>query len=413
MGLAASQARYLALTARKSDLEYQSQTINTRRIQLAYKTAEVARRYSEGMNNQIIAISHDTLTENGKTTQAWEELTFSNLVSNGYAIIGINGGKLDPAPYQTVAKEKLVYTPRPGETISKTKFDSLSSDNKIAYEVHQETTPSDKYITDDEYNKLSTTTEKNKYKTLYKESISKEDYEKLEDGDKENYENIGTDKDPKYVRYYTEDEYNKATEATKKTWEKVHQEQKTVINYKLRNDLSESEFKKLDDEYRNMFTESEEVVTELVPNPSYGNSDNATDLQSLLVSGRAQIVTQAFFNYLCAHGYSYHEGLSPEQYAEVLDLWESDKKANPDGQHSVVDWRSDETSTFKQRNYTEDDADVLAEYEAATAEIQAQDKILEVEEKNIETQHKAIETEMESVKKVIQKNMEETFKIFS
>ena len=41
MGLAASQARYLALTARKSDLEFQSQTINTRRLQLAYKTAEI------------------------------------------------------------------------------------------------------------------------------------------------------------------------------------------------------------------------------------------------------------------------------------------------------------------------------------------------------------------------------------
>ena len=68
MGLAASQARYLALTARKSDLEYQSQTINTRRIQLAYKTAEIAKAYSEGMNNQKIMYSVPTKTADGKTT---------------------------------------------------------------------------------------------------------------------------------------------------------------------------------------------------------------------------------------------------------------------------------------------------------------------------------------------------------
>ena len=56
---------------------------------------------------------------------------------------------------------------------------------------------------------------------------------------------------------------------------------------------------------------------------------------------------------------------------------------------------------------------VLAEYEAATAEIQAQDKALEIEEKNIETQHKAIETELESVKKIVQKHIDDTFKIVS
>ena len=54
MGLAASQARLLVLTARKSDLEFQSQTINSRRIQLSYKTAEIARAYSEAMNNKKI-----------------------------------------------------------------------------------------------------------------------------------------------------------------------------------------------------------------------------------------------------------------------------------------------------------------------------------------------------------------------
>ena len=103
-------------------------------------------------------------------------------------------------------------------------------------------------------------------------------------------------------------------------------------------------------------------------------------------------------------------------YADALEKWENGEvETNPKGCiDSVVPWNCTDTKErFQQRYYTEDDASVLAQYEAETAEIQAQDKMLEVEEKNIETQHKAIETEMESIKKVIQKNIEDTFKIFS
>lgn len=38
MGLAASQARFLQLTARKSDLEFQGQLINQQRMTVAYKS---------------------------------------------------------------------------------------------------------------------------------------------------------------------------------------------------------------------------------------------------------------------------------------------------------------------------------------------------------------------------------------
>ena len=92
MGLAASQARYLALTARKSDLEFQSQTINTRRIQLAYRTAEIAQAYTEGMNNKKIKYSSKDATGN----TIWSELTFSNCASKtGCILIPTGGGFCD------------------------------------------------------------------------------------------------------------------------------------------------------------------------------------------------------------------------------------------------------------------------------------------------------------------------------
>ena len=62
--------------------------------------------------------------------------------------------------------------------------------------------------------------------------------------------------------------------------------------------------------------------------------------------------------------------------------------------------------------YTADDPAAAAEYEVKSAMIQAQDKQLELELKQVETQHQAAQTEYDSVKKVIEKNIERSFKTF-
>lgn len=62
---------------------------------------------------------------------------------------------------------------------------------------------------------------------------------------------------------------------------------------------------------------------------------------------------------------------------------------------------------------TSDDAAAQAEYEAKSAMIQSQDKMLEIELKQVETQHQAAQTEYESVKKVIDKNIDRSFKTFA
>ena len=95
----------------------------------------------------------------------------------------------------------------------------------------------------------------------------------------------------------------------------------------------------------------------------------------------------------------------------MLDAWEANSQTgNID---SIIDWRSDISSTFKQNSYTEDDAIALAQYESTTSEIQQQDKSLEMQLKRIETEHKAISTEMEAVQKVVQSNIEKSYKTFS
>jgi hypothetical protein len=62
---------------------------------------------------------------------------------------------------------------------------------------------------------------------------------------------------------------------------------------------------------------------------------------------------------------------------------------------------------------TSDDAAAEAEYEADMMEIQRRDKVLELRLEEVETEQNSVETELESVKKVIDENVENSFKTFA
>lgn len=59
-----------------------------------------------------------------------------------------------------------------------------------------------------------------------------------------------------------------------------------------------------------------------------------------------------------------------------------------------------------------DDAAAQAEYDRLQSEFQQKDKMMELELKQLESEHTALETEMESVQKVIQEDVEGSFKTF-
>ena len=82
----------------------------------------------------------------------------------------------------------------------------------------------------------------------------------------------------------------------------------------------------------------------------------------------------------------------------------------------VTSWKSTpwQGLSIIQDSYdTSDDAQAESDYEAKTAALKAQDQMLDMEIKQIETQHKAVETEWDSVKKIIDGNIDKTFKIFA
>lgn len=82
-----------------------------------------------------------------------------------------------------------------------------------------------------------------------------------------------------------------------------------------------------------------------------------------------------------------------------------------DQQFKSYTWQG--SDNIQDKLYTEDDDEAQSKYETESLKIQNQDKILDLELKQIETQHKAIETEYDSVKKVIDKNIEISYKIFA
>ena len=58
MGLSASQARLLSLTARLSDLELRAQTISNAKIRLSDQSEGASRKYSDALDKQTLKISN-------------------------------------------------------------------------------------------------------------------------------------------------------------------------------------------------------------------------------------------------------------------------------------------------------------------------------------------------------------------
>lgn len=88
------------------------------------------------------------------------------------------------------------------------------------------------------------------------------------------------------------------------------------------------------------------------------------------------------------------------------------------GTIAIIDANGNEVSlngnnSFTQTYYTDDDKAAEAEYNQKTASIQVKEKRLQNDLQQVETQQKACDTEIDSVKKIMEKNIERTFKVFS
>lgn len=107
-----------------------------------------------------------------------------------------------------------------------------------------------------------------------------------------------------------------------------------------------------------------------------------------------------------------------EPYATQADYFENNLKTGNwairhyDKSGNLVDQSLDGASFIYQGADQGDYNVANAEYEAKVDKLQRIDKKFDTQIQQLSTEQKAIETEMDSVKKVIDKNIEETFKTF-
>ncbi len=107
MGLAASQGRYLALTARNNDLVYEGQQISQQRMALANASKEIADRYNDAMNNKVLQATVIINGEESTQQLSYDLLTnpdpFSGL---GMRIVDLNGNIVVPGDFLEITKQE-------------------------------------------------------------------------------------------------------------------------------------------------------------------------------------------------------------------------------------------------------------------------------------------------------------------
>ena len=96
----------------------------------------------------------------------------------------------------------------------------------------------------------------------------------------------------------------------------------------------------------------------------------------------------------------------------LFSKWEQ-QKDNSWGLSSPQGWETMGTGAMTEELDTSDDAQAEADFQKTQTKLQKLDKKLELRLDQLETERQAIQTEIESVSKVIDDNVESTFKVFS
>ena len=324
MGMAASQARYLGITARKINIEYEGQQVNQQRTALANESAGLFRRLMS-LDSPVPPTQSDYYTDvyqyNDPTTSDGKVTVTSIEPNQG----------TDPQTYTVLIKYNE-DTPQYNVSSNQTVYvNSSSSGNRIYlsngnnYELTNSISDLPEYMLD-EFNKNPNLT----------------------------YTNEPTDQ-----YYMFTNSSNGATyyiNATKTGFDPTTAGSQTV-------DLLSS-----------MTVERER--TETISNATVGTSSSG------------------LYNSI---GWTDEEG--NEYYYDLSVAQEYDEQAYNDAM---------EQYNVDKANYEKEVADINAK----TEELQETDRTLELKLKQLDTEQEALQTELDSVKKVIDKNVENVFKTF-
>lgn len=372
MGMAASQARFLGLTARKSNNEYEAQQINQQKLALSQQQEEIVKNYTDKLNNRMLLFAGSADTSNlNKQLTYWdivntpfpttEELNSGITAGMGYRLVDANGNIIVPN-YRKVDLDN----PDVAYVIQKYNIDETVKDNDVLQEnlINGTWTLKAERV-DDEGNKywfdipFSINPEENEADFILRMRA-----ENPKDSSDTEYWRLFNTLAPKVDGAYQELSYDNLT--------------------------SLSEFK------IQVYDSNDKVVV-----PEMPEADKTT------VYGKYYVDTH------CIDSVYLEEKLRNGEWfiqtPQYTTNSENDQKIVTDW--STVPWQGIE---YIQDVYnSQDDAAAEAEYEYLMSKFQKQEKLLDMRLKELETEHKALETELDSVSKVLKDNVESSFKTFA
>ena len=373
MGMAASQARLLTITARLHDVEYQAQSIQNAKTQLATQSDEVYQAYLEALDATTLTVKD---YDGNIITANFNNLWGRNAVDTKYQYAirddhnrlvvsedikqAYDNYKHDKGDAEATAYGFAMYMLGGAEDIDLNELDNDCD------EVYAEIS-NDKDITKTS-NYSSIKAAKDKMDEIIKNAGG--DYNDLNDEDKDKYD--------KAEKTYYNLMYNNYGEQIYKK------------NVGL-NASDESDFNKEDfTYYENIFKQIEAadgcVSITKFDGPMNGDAANDSDwLKNQLESGRF-----------------------------TIEIVETDKKTG-EVKLTTTSIATDTyvgtttTTSIDKKAY----AKAEAQYEHDTKLIDAKDKKYDMDLSKLETERTALTTEYDSVKKVVSDNIERTFGIFS
>ena len=371
MGMAASQARFLSLTARKTNVEYEGQQINQQRTTLSNESSNY---YSQLCNLTVpTPPSSEDFT---KTTYTFEDGAESNVID---AIIAQGNGLYIVNYTQNYQTENVVSNGVVVTTRDLTKPNAEFADgntymiggNQLRI-IEEGVVPDASMVpTKYSYDKyLMNLYNEGKYEEINKIFALEQQYCSMLN---EKYVGVGVPPERWAVRYQLN--------ANTNTYDPVFYNEKQIINADY-NEKTGSSLSGIKSYVYGETMESKEVR-------------NAKARVEQDVTGR---YISIFIYDLDAAGNIISETKGTEYKLNATT--ESDDRAYNDA--------------MNQYNY--DKAKYDQEVQAINAKIeiiQGQDKDLELRLKQLDTEENAISTEMEAVKKVISKNVESSFKTFN
>lgn len=324
MGMAASQARYLGITARKINVEYEGQQVNQQRTALSNESAGLFRRL----------LSLEVPTAPSQSDYYTDTYTYSDEMSSDGKVtissIEENAGS-DPKTYTVITKYKETVPQYNCSTNQSVYVNNTSGGNKI-------------YLSNGNNYDLSTEIT----------DLAQNTVDEMNKTGNVAYTNETTDKYYMFTNSATKATYY--INATKTGFDPTTAGSQTVDLFSI--------------------MPIEQEANQTITNATMGTSSSG------------------LYNSI-----SWTDESGASHYYTVSASQEYDEKAYNDAM---------EQYNVNKAQYDKEIADINAK----TEELQETDRTLELRLKQLDTEQEALQTELDSVKKVIDKNVENVFKTF-